>query len=141
MAGLDYKWRVGPSTTHSLTSNNYSLPHSFTPWLLAYYYTLTHSLYFTMTTPIDDIHVALTDLTAQVATHAPNLRPTVAPAYLPLHSPTHSLDTLCATKQQSDRVSKWMSKKSSEDSAQIVFVTSVDYPRRRVNVTKVKVSE
>jgi hypothetical protein len=116
---------------------------SFITCLLLHTHSLTHShsLYFTMTTPIDDIHVALTDLTAQVATHAPNLRPTVAPAYLPLHSPTHSLDTLCATKQQSDRVSKWMSKKSSEDSAQIVFVTSVDYPRRRVNVTKVKVSE
>jgi hypothetical protein len=89
-----------------------------------------------MSNAIDEIHVALNDMTTQVLSQAPKLRPVVFPSYLPINS----IFDLCVTKSQREKAQHWMNKKNDDD-VEVVFVTNIDYPRRRVNITQVKVSE
>lgn len=87
-----------------------------------------------MNSAVDDIHVALSDMTAQVTSQAPKLRPSVFPSYIPVKS----IFDLCVSKTQRESVRKWLSEKDVSDD-EAVFETTIDYPCRRVVISGVKV--
>ena len=87
-----------------------------------------------MSAAIDEIHVALSDMTSQVCSQAPKLRPAIFPSYLPINS----VFDLCETKAQRESAQNWLNKKDVND-GEIGFVTTIDYPHRRVTITQVKV--
>jgi hypothetical protein len=87
-----------------------------------------------MSAAIDEIHVALADMTTQVCSQAPKLRPAIFPSYLPINS----IFDLCETKAHRESAQNWLSEKDA-NGGEVGFVTTIDYPRRRVTITQVKV--
>ena len=83
---------------------------------------------------IDEIHLALSNMTTRVCSLAPRLRPVVFPSVLKIAS----VDDLCVTKSQRERVQDWIDKKDVNDGV-VTFITSIDYPQRRIVITGVKV--
>lgn len=97
------------------------------------------SIMSTTTAAIDEIHVALSDMTSQVYSQASKLRPAIFPSYLQVDS----IFDLCVTKAQRESAQNWLRKKDVDDNnySDTGFVTTIDYPHRRVTINEVKVSQ
>lgn len=88
-----------------------------------------------MSDAIDEIHVALTDMTSQVLSQATKLRPAIFPSYLQIDS----IFDLCVTKAQRESAQNWLTNKAGNNS-DTGFVTTIDYPHRHISIKEVKVS-